>query len=118
MNPLSPFCPPFRKKARGKVKKRSSEGSDSDALEVIKEWNTSSRGGNPEGRNRAEPVEEGKCVTVCVITTIYITDPVPNPAGLVVFGPKQQRTVRFSVNRRKPRLRFCLKTVCALSCPG
>uniref|UniRef100_A0A8C2BBG4 DNA helicase n=1 Tax=Cyprinus carpio TaxID=7962 RepID=A0A8C2BBG4_CYPCA len=32
--------------------------SDSDDLEVIKEWNTSSRGGNPEGRNRAEPVEE------------------------------------------------------------
>uniref|UniRef100_A0A671SX44 DNA helicase n=1 Tax=Sinocyclocheilus anshuiensis TaxID=1608454 RepID=A0A671SX44_9TELE len=26
--------------------------SDSDDLEVIKEWNTSSRGGNPEGRNR------------------------------------------------------------------
>uniref|UniRef100_A0A8C1QG36 DNA helicase n=1 Tax=Cyprinus carpio TaxID=7962 RepID=A0A8C1QG36_CYPCA len=37
---------------------QSSDKSDSDDLEVIKEWNTSSRGGNPEGRNRAEPVEE------------------------------------------------------------
>uniref|UniRef100_A0A672KR62 DNA helicase n=1 Tax=Sinocyclocheilus grahami TaxID=75366 RepID=A0A672KR62_SINGR len=30
--------------------------SDSDDLEVIKEWNTSSRGGNPEGRNRCVSV--------------------------------------------------------------
>uniref|UniRef100_A0A9J8APM5 DNA helicase n=1 Tax=Cyprinus carpio carpio TaxID=630221 RepID=A0A9J8APM5_CYPCA len=42
----------------GKGKEQSSDKSDSDDLEVIKEWNTSSRGGNPEGRNRAEPVEE------------------------------------------------------------
>ncbi|XP_051716757.1 transcriptional regulator ATRX isoform X2 [Ctenopharyngodon idella] len=49
---------PKRKKKRGKGKEQSSDKSDSDDLEVIKEWNTSSRGGNPEGRNRAEPVEE------------------------------------------------------------
>ncbi|XP_016297515.1 transcriptional regulator ATRX-like [Sinocyclocheilus anshuiensis] len=49
---------PKRKKQRGKGKEQSSDKSDSDDLEVIKEWNTSSRGGNPEGRNRAEPVEE------------------------------------------------------------
>uniref|UniRef100_A0A671SVI5 DNA helicase n=1 Tax=Sinocyclocheilus anshuiensis TaxID=1608454 RepID=A0A671SVI5_9TELE len=48
-----------KKKQRGKGKEQSSDKSDSDDLEVIKEWNTSSRGGNPEGRNRAEPVEEG-----------------------------------------------------------
>lgn len=48
---------PKRKKRRGRGKQQSSE-NDSDDLEVIKEWNTSSRGGNPEGRNRAEPVEE------------------------------------------------------------
>lgn len=29
-------------------------------MEVIKEWNTSSRGNNGGGRNRAEPVEERK----------------------------------------------------------
>uniref|UniRef100_A0A4W4F4B4 DNA helicase n=1 Tax=Electrophorus electricus TaxID=8005 RepID=A0A4W4F4B4_ELEEL len=50
---------PKRKKKRGKGKAQSSDKSDSDDVEVIKEWNTSSRGGNPEGRNRAEPVEEG-----------------------------------------------------------
>ncbi|XP_026884819.2 transcriptional regulator ATRX isoform X2 [Electrophorus electricus] len=49
---------PKRKKKRGKGKAQSSDKSDSDDVEVIKEWNTSSRGGNPEGRNRAEPVEE------------------------------------------------------------
>ncbi|XP_061090599.1 transcriptional regulator ATRX isoform X2 [Conger conger] len=49
-----------RKKKRGKGKKASTDESDSDDLEVIKEWNTSSRGGNPESRNRAEPVEEVK----------------------------------------------------------
>ncbi|KAA0709068.1 Transcriptional regulator ATRX [Triplophysa tibetana] len=48
---------PKRKKKRGRGKDQSSE-NDSDDLEVIKEWNTSSRGGNPEGRNRAEPPEE------------------------------------------------------------
>ncbi|XP_071773053.1 transcriptional regulator ATRX isoform X1 [Centroberyx gerrardi] len=47
-----------KKKKRGKGKKKGSDDSDSDDLEVIKEWNTSSRGGNPEGRNRAEPEEE------------------------------------------------------------
>ncbi|KAL4648835.1 transcriptional regulator ATRX [Arapaima gigas] len=49
-----------RKKKRGKGKKALTDESDSDDLEVIKEWNTSSRGGNPEGRNRAEPVEEAR----------------------------------------------------------
>ncbi|XP_062856442.1 transcriptional regulator ATRX [Trichomycterus rosablanca] len=49
---------PKKKKKRGKGKGQSSDKSDSDDVEVIKEWNTSSRGGNPEGRNRAEPVEE------------------------------------------------------------
>ncbi|TRZ01034.1 hypothetical protein DNTS_034924 [Danionella cerebrum] len=49
---------PKRKKKRGKGKGQSSDKSDSDDLEVIKDWNTSTRGGNPEGRNRAEPVEE------------------------------------------------------------
>uniref|UniRef100_A0A3B4CTK5 DNA helicase n=1 Tax=Pygocentrus nattereri TaxID=42514 RepID=A0A3B4CTK5_PYGNA len=48
-----------KKKKRGRGKSQSSDKSDSDDVEVIKEWNTSSRGGNPEGRNRAEPVEEG-----------------------------------------------------------
>lgn len=53
-----------RKKKRGKGKGESSDKSDSDDVEVIKEWNTSSRGGNPEGRNRAEPVEEGMLGTI------------------------------------------------------
>jgi len=56
--------PPYRKKKRGKGKDKGSDKSDSDDLEVIKEWNTSSRGGNPEGRNRAEPVEEGMTDTI------------------------------------------------------
>ncbi|KAG7244913.1 hypothetical protein INR49_024310 [Caranx melampygus] len=47
-----------KKKKQGKGKKKGSDGSDSDDVEVIKEWNTSSRGRNGEGRNRAEPVEE------------------------------------------------------------
>uniref|UniRef100_A0A667Y3N0 DNA helicase n=1 Tax=Myripristis murdjan TaxID=586833 RepID=A0A667Y3N0_9TELE len=38
-----------KKKKRGKGKNKGSDESDSDDLEVIKEWNTSSRGGNPEG---------------------------------------------------------------------
>ncbi|XP_064811557.1 transcriptional regulator ATRX-like isoform X3 [Oncorhynchus masou masou] len=46
-----------KKKKRGKTRKKDSD-SDSDALEVIKEWNTSSRGGDPSSRNRAEPQEE------------------------------------------------------------
>ncbi|KAJ3587469.1 hypothetical protein NHX12_011066 [Muraenolepis orangiensis] len=37
----------------------SDDDKKNDALEVIKEWNTSSRGGDPSSRNRAEPVEEG-----------------------------------------------------------
>ncbi|KAJ8372577.1 hypothetical protein AAFF_G00281210 [Aldrovandia affinis] len=52
-----------RKKKRGKGKRDSSDESNSDSQEVIKEWNTSSRGGNPEGRNRAEPVEEVKATS-------------------------------------------------------
>ncbi|KAL0974368.1 hypothetical protein UPYG_G00219520 [Umbra pygmaea] len=47
-----------KKKKRGKSKKKESDDSDSDALEVIKDWNTSSRGGDPSSRNRAEPEEE------------------------------------------------------------
>uniref|UniRef100_A0A8C8A641 DNA helicase n=1 Tax=Oryzias sinensis TaxID=183150 RepID=A0A8C8A641_9TELE len=41
-----------RKKKQGKGKKKDSEDSDSDDVEVIKEWNSSSRGRNGEGRNR------------------------------------------------------------------
>nr|XP_040030767.1 transcriptional regulator ATRX [Gasterosteus aculeatus aculeatus] len=47
-----------KKKKQGKGKKRGSDDSDSDDVEVIKEWNTSSRGKNGEGRNRPEVVEE------------------------------------------------------------
>uniref|UniRef100_A0A3P8XK43 DNA helicase n=1 Tax=Esox lucius TaxID=8010 RepID=A0A3P8XK43_ESOLU len=49
---------PKKKKKQGKSKKKGSDDSDSDALEVIKDWNTSSRGGDPSSRNRAEPEEE------------------------------------------------------------
>uniref|UniRef100_A0AAQ5X8X2 DNA helicase n=1 Tax=Amphiprion ocellaris TaxID=80972 RepID=A0AAQ5X8X2_AMPOC len=47
-----------KKKKQGKGKKKGSDDSDSDDLEVIKEWNSSSRGRNGEGRNRPEVVEE------------------------------------------------------------
>uniref|UniRef100_A0A7N6BU51 DNA helicase n=1 Tax=Anabas testudineus TaxID=64144 RepID=A0A7N6BU51_ANATE len=47
-----------KKKKQGKGKKKGSDDSDSDDVEVIKEWNTSSRGKNGEGRNRAESVDE------------------------------------------------------------
>ncbi|XP_044060436.1 transcriptional regulator ATRX isoform X2 [Siniperca chuatsi] len=47
-----------KKKKQGKGKKKASDDSDSDDVEVIKEWNTSSRGRNGEGRKREEPVEE------------------------------------------------------------
>ncbi|XP_035017008.1 transcriptional regulator ATRX isoform X2 [Hippoglossus stenolepis] len=47
-----------KKKKQGKGKKKGSDDSDSDDVEVIKEWNSSSRGKNGEGRNRPEPVEE------------------------------------------------------------
>uniref|UniRef100_A0A8C6NJQ2 DNA helicase n=1 Tax=Nothobranchius furzeri TaxID=105023 RepID=A0A8C6NJQ2_NOTFU len=40
--------------------KKGSDDSDSDEVEVIKEWNSSSRGRNGEGRNREEPVEDSK----------------------------------------------------------
>ncbi|XP_077465495.1 transcriptional regulator ATRX-like isoform X1 [Stigmatopora argus] len=49
---------PKKKKKKGKGRKRGSDDSDSDDVEVIKEWNTSSRGKNGEGRNRPEPKEE------------------------------------------------------------
>uniref|UniRef100_A0A3Q3J419 DNA helicase n=1 Tax=Monopterus albus TaxID=43700 RepID=A0A3Q3J419_MONAL len=52
-----------KKKKQGKGKKKGSEDSsqsDSDDVEVIKEWNSSSRGKNGEGRNRVEPVEESR----------------------------------------------------------
>uniref|UniRef100_A0AAR2IZI0 DNA helicase n=1 Tax=Pygocentrus nattereri TaxID=42514 RepID=A0AAR2IZI0_PYGNA len=48
---------PKKSKKRGRGKSQSSDKSDSDDVEVIKEWNTSSRGGNPEGRNRAEHLQ-------------------------------------------------------------
>lgn len=57
----SPFRP--RKKKRERGKKKGSDDSDSDDVEVIKEWNTSSRGRNGEGRNRRGSVEEGKYST-------------------------------------------------------
>lgn len=60
----SPFPP--RKKKREKGKKKGSDDSDSDDVEVIKEWNTSSRGRNGEGRNRRASVEEGK-YRVCAV---------------------------------------------------
>ncbi|XP_013890149.1 transcriptional regulator ATRX [Austrofundulus limnaeus] len=47
-----------KKKKQGKGKKKGSDDSDSDDVEVIKEWNSSSRGNKGEGRNRREPVEE------------------------------------------------------------
>ncbi|KAM9309579.1 transcriptional regulator ATRX isoform 2-T2 [Pholidichthys leucotaenia] len=46
-----------KKKKQGKGKKKGSDDSDSD-VEVIKEWNTSSRGKNGERRTKEEPVEE------------------------------------------------------------
>ncbi|KAK2904027.1 transcriptional regulator ATRX isoform X1 [Channa argus] len=49
-----------KKKKQGKGKKKGSDESDSDDVEVIKEWNTSSRGRNGEGRNRAESVDESR----------------------------------------------------------
>nr|XP_046261942.1 transcriptional regulator ATRX [Scatophagus argus] len=49
-----------KKKKQGKGKKKESDDSDSDDVEVIKEWNTSSRGRNGEGRNRQTPVEESQ----------------------------------------------------------
>lgn len=75
---LTPFPPPFllpnRKKKQGKGKKKGSDDSDSDDVEVIKEWNTSSRGRNGEGRNRPEPVEERKFVihmgALCVVGSV------------------------------------------------
>uniref|UniRef100_H3CU71 DNA helicase n=1 Tax=Tetraodon nigroviridis TaxID=99883 RepID=H3CU71_TETNG len=48
-----------KKKKRERGKKKGSDDSDSDDVEVIKEWNTSSRGRNGEGRNRRASVEEG-----------------------------------------------------------
>ncbi|XP_041845424.1 transcriptional regulator ATRX isoform X2 [Melanotaenia boesemani] len=52
-----------KKKKQGKGKKKDSDDSDSDDVEVIKEWNSSSRGKNGEGRNRAEPVEEPRATS-------------------------------------------------------
>lgn len=61
------FLLPNRKKKQGKGKKKGSDDSDSDDVEVIKEWNTSSRGRNGEGRNRAESVDERKSSVFCYI---------------------------------------------------
>lgn len=68
--PPSLLSPPLsllshRKKKQGKGKKKGSDDSDSDDVEVIKEWNTSSRGRNGEGRNRRVSVEERKFVYIC-----------------------------------------------------
>ncbi|KAK9517933.1 hypothetical protein VZT92_023265 [Zoarces viviparus] len=52
-----------KKKKRGKGKKRGSDDSDSDDVEVIKEWNTCSRGKNGESRSRPEIVEEPQPVS-------------------------------------------------------
>uniref|UniRef100_A0A7N8YDY0 DNA helicase n=1 Tax=Mastacembelus armatus TaxID=205130 RepID=A0A7N8YDY0_9TELE len=54
-----------KKKKQGKGKKKGSDDSDSDDVEVIKEWNTSSRGRNGEGRNRAESVDERMSGQIC-----------------------------------------------------
>lgn len=51
-----------RKKKQGKGKKKGSDDSDSDEVEVIKEWNSSSRGNKEGRRNREEAVEECKFV--------------------------------------------------------
>uniref|UniRef100_A0A671WRK8 DNA helicase n=1 Tax=Sparus aurata TaxID=8175 RepID=A0A671WRK8_SPAAU len=53
-----------KKKKQGKGKKKGSDDSDSDDVEVIKEWNTSSRGRNGEGRKREPPVEERKFISL------------------------------------------------------
>uniref|UniRef100_A0A8C3ANN8 DNA helicase n=1 Tax=Cyclopterus lumpus TaxID=8103 RepID=A0A8C3ANN8_CYCLU len=47
-----------KKKKLGRGKKRGSDDSDSDEVEVIKEWNTCTRGKNGESRSRPELVEE------------------------------------------------------------
>lgn len=60
LHSLSPVLK--RKKKQGKGKKKGSDDSDSDDVEVIKEWNTSSRGNKEGRRNREEPVEECKFV--------------------------------------------------------
>ncbi|XP_056294687.1 transcriptional regulator ATRX isoform X2 [Pseudoliparis swirei] len=47
-----------KKKKLGRGKKRGSDDSDSDEVEVIKEWNTCTRGKNGESRSRPQLVEE------------------------------------------------------------
>lgn len=42
-------------------------------MEVIKEWNSSSRGNKGEGRNREEPVEERKFVSQCIAVFYQMT---------------------------------------------
>uniref|UniRef100_A0A3Q2YN28 DNA helicase n=1 Tax=Hippocampus comes TaxID=109280 RepID=A0A3Q2YN28_HIPCM len=54
-----------KKKKKGKGRKKGSDDSDSDDVEVIKEWNTSSRGRNGEGRNRAEPTSDSFVLLCC-----------------------------------------------------
>uniref|UniRef100_A0A8C3ARK7 DNA helicase n=1 Tax=Cyclopterus lumpus TaxID=8103 RepID=A0A8C3ARK7_CYCLU len=46
-----------------KGKKRGSDDSDSDEVEVIKEWNTCTRGKNGESRSRPELVEEPRAAS-------------------------------------------------------
>lgn len=66
---------PYRKKKKGKGKKKGSDDSDSDDVEVIKEWNTSSRGKNGEGRTRRTSVEERKLVVyVGTLRPIHLLD--------------------------------------------
>ncbi|XP_068441568.1 transcriptional regulator ATRX isoform X2 [Clinocottus analis] len=52
-----------KKKKKGKGKKRGSDDSDSDEVEVIKEWNTCTRGKNGESRSRPELVEEPRTIS-------------------------------------------------------
>uniref|UniRef100_A0A8C3AQV5 DNA helicase n=1 Tax=Cyclopterus lumpus TaxID=8103 RepID=A0A8C3AQV5_CYCLU len=52
-----------KKKKLGRGKKRGSDDSDSDEVEVIKEWNTCTRGKNGESRSRPELVEEPRAAS-------------------------------------------------------
>lgn len=85
----SPFPP--RKKKREKGKKKGSDDSDSDDVEVIKEWNTSSRGRNGEGRNRRASVEERKC-RVCTVWGISDHSCLKGQSCLDVMSDVHDRT--------------------------
>lgn len=74
----------YRKKKQGKGKKKGSDDSDSDDVEVIKEWNTSSRGRNGEGRNRRASVEERKFKKKKIYPSVTASQPVSR--GLELHG--------------------------------